>query len=103
LAASIYGMSTNKSTSPEKELIKVTKALSNLTRVKMLHYLNQNKFAMVSSFTRMLKIPAPTASKNLKVLRTCGLVHREKVGKRIIHSLNQDLWKVVQELITNLS
>jgi DNA-binding transcriptional ArsR family regulator len=97
-------MSTNnKTTYSENAVSQVIRALSNSTRLQMLFYMDQNKCAMVSSFTRMLKIPTPTASKNLKVLRTCGLVHREKVGKRIIHSLNQDLWKVVQELITNLS
>ncbi len=93
------GMSSTE-ISKEMVAIQIAKALSNPTRLQILLYLHQNKCAMVSSFTRMLKIPASDASKSLKILRACGLVQREKFGKRMVHTLNQDLWKVVQDLIT---
>lgn len=85
-------------TTDQQALIQVVKVLSNPTRLRMLEYLESSKYAMCSSFTRMLGVPQPLASRHLKKMLECGLVHKERVGKTWVYSLNQNLWEAVRDL-----
>jgi DNA-binding transcriptional ArsR family regulator len=88
----------NEPTPEQQALIQLAKVLSNLTRLRMLQYLERSTYAMCTSFTRMCGVPQPQASHNLKKMLECGIVHKEKVGKTWVYSLNLEVWKVVQEL-----
>lgn len=62
-----------------KGFIKVTKALSDPNRVKMVKML-QKKEMCVCEIQAALKIAQPTVSKHLKILEDAGLVENRKDG-----------------------
>ncbi|MHB8773101.1 MAG: ArsR/SmtB family transcription factor [Syntrophales bacterium] len=70
-----------------KEFIKVTKALSDPNRVKLLKMLQQ-RVMCVCEIQAALEIAQPTVSKHLKVLEDAGLVDREKDGLWVNYSLS---------------
>lgn len=86
------------STTDQQALIQVAKVLSNPTRLRMLQYMESSKYAMCSSFTRMIGVPQDRSSRHLKKMLECGIVCKERVGKTWVYSLNQELWKAVQGL-----
>jgi len=63
-----------------KEFLKVTKALSDPNRVKMLKML-QHKTMCVCEIQVALDIAQPTASKHLKILEEAGLVNSRREGQ----------------------
>lgn len=62
-----------------KEFIKVTKAISDPNRVKILKML-QHKRMCVCEIKALLQIAQPSVSKHLKILENAGLVGSEKDG-----------------------
>ena len=62
-----------------KEFIKVTKALSDPTRVKILKML-QKKMLCVCEIQAALDRAQSTISKHLKILEDAGLISFEKMG-----------------------
>ncbi|HIJ78783.1 MAG: metalloregulator ArsR/SmtB family transcription factor [Desulfobulbaceae bacterium] len=60
-----------------KSFIKVMKALSDPSRVKILKML-QKKHMCVCELRAVLKLAQPTVSKHLKILEEAGLVESEK-------------------------
>jgi len=63
-----------------KEFLKVTKALSDQNRVKVLKML-QHKVMCVCEIQAALGIAQPTASKHLKILEEAGLVSSQREGQ----------------------
>jgi len=62
-----------------RELIKVMKALSDESRVKIVKML-QSKPSCVCELTAALGLAQPTVSKHLKILEESGLAHGKKQG-----------------------
>ena len=62
-----------------KEFIKVTKAVSDPNRVKIVKML-QHKRMCVCEIQALLQIAQPSVSKHLKILENAGLVGSEKEG-----------------------
>jgi ArsR family transcriptional regulator len=69
-----------------KEFIKVTKALSDPNRVKLLKLLQKREMC-VCEIRAALGIAQPTVSKHLKSLENAGLVKRKKEGLWVNYSL----------------
>lgn len=69
-----------------KEFIRVTKALSDPNRVKLLKIL-QERVMCVCEIQSALRIAQPTVSKHLKVLEEAGLVVKSKDGLWVNYSL----------------
>ncbi|UCF82549.1 MAG: winged helix-turn-helix transcriptional regulator [Desulfobacteraceae bacterium] len=65
-----------------KDFIKVTKALSDPNRVKIIKMLQQRAM-FVYELQAALGIAQPTVSKHLKVLENAGLVTFQKEGTRV--------------------
>jgi ArsR family transcriptional regulator, arsenate/arsenite/antimonite-responsive transcriptional repressor len=86
-------------TSNQQALILMAKVLSNPTRLRMLEYLVKSKMAMCSSFTRMIGVPQPQASRHLKKMLEAGMVTKEQIGKAWIYQLDQEKWRVVESLL----
>lgn len=63
-----------------KDFLKVTKALSDPNRVKVLKML-QHKVMCVCEIKTALGIAQPTASKHLKILEEAGLVDSRREGQ----------------------
>jgi len=64
---------------PMKDFIKVTKALSDPNRVKIIKML-QHKMMCVCEMKEALQISQPSVSKHLKILEEAGLVGFKKDG-----------------------
>lgn len=69
-----------------KEFIKVTKALSDPTRVKIIKML-QHKKMCVCEIRAILMINQPSVSKHLKILENAGLVNSAKDGLWVNYQL----------------
>jgi ArsR family transcriptional regulator, arsenate/arsenite/antimonite-responsive transcriptional repressor len=69
-----------------KDFIRVTKALSDPNRVKLLKIL-QERVMCVCEIQFALGIAQPTVSKHLKVLEEAGLVVKDKDGLWVNYSL----------------
>ncbi len=70
-----------------RDFIKVTKALSDANRVKILKML-QKKEMCVCEIQAALGLAQPTVSKHLKVLEDAGLVQSKKDGLWVNYSLS---------------
>jgi len=69
-----------------KEFLKVMKALSDRSRVKIMKML-QRRVLCVCEIQKALGIAQPTASKHLKVLEEAGLITFHKQGLWVNYSL----------------
>ncbi len=69
-----------------KNFIRVTKALSDPNRVKIVKML-EARVLCVCEITEALKLAQPTVSRHLKALEDAGLVRREKEGLWVNYSL----------------
>jgi len=69
-----------------KDFIKVTKALSDPNRVKIVKML-QHKMMCVCELTAALTLAQPTVSKHLKILEDAGLVNFRKDEKWVNYYL----------------
>ncbi len=70
-----------------KQFIKVTKALSDPNRVKIIKML-QHKTMCVCEMQAALGVAQPTVSKHLKILEEAGLVNYEKDGLWVNYHLS---------------
>ena len=68
------------------------KVLSDTTRQKLLRLL-EKKQMNVTEITRALKTSQPNVSHHLNVLRTAGLVVKERKGQEIYYSLNREWFR----------
>jgi ArsR family transcriptional regulator len=64
-----------------EELVKVSKALSDENRLKVLALILQNEDVCVCEVSATLGFSQPLASKYLKQLKEAGLVQSKKVGR----------------------
>ncbi len=69
-----------------EDFIKVTKALSDATRVRILKIL-QNKTLCVCEIQELMNMAQSAVSKHMKVLESAGLVRGEKDGLWVYYSL----------------
>lgn len=72
-----------------QELIKVFKAVSDETRMRMLHLLLEGELC-VCEIMQALDISQTRASRNLGILRDAGLLSDRREGKWTHYSLNQE-------------
>jgi DNA-binding transcriptional ArsR family regulator len=69
------------------EFIRVMKALSDPSRVKLLKML-QERVMCVCELRAALRLAQPTVSKHLKILEEAGLVRREKDGLWVNYTIS---------------
>lgn len=84
-------------------ITEMMKALSHETRLRVLHLLNQQGGLCVCDLYEVLKMPQPTVSRHLKLLRDAGLVvdYRENqwVHYKIHHELDEPRKKVLLQVL----
>ena len=71
------------------KLILFIKAISDPTRLRMLHQLR--KQCCVGEIWEKLELPQNLTSHHLKVLREAGLITAEKRGMKVIYCLNNKI------------
>jgi DNA-binding transcriptional ArsR family regulator len=79
------------------------KIVTNQTRMKMLVFLHQAGIAQSNSFTRMIGVSQPQASKNLKLMTASGIVQKQKIGRSNIYSLDTEIWGYLIKLSQTVS
>ncbi len=69
------------------DVVQLLRALSDPTRLRLLGVL-QGGESNVTALCRKLRLPQPTVSHHLGLLRTAGLVANRRDGKLVYYSLN---------------
>ncbi len=94
-------MSLTIQRSKEEQLVKILKALSDETRLKIIAKMAK-KETSCANLGCDFDITAPTMSHHLKILQECGLLLRRKEGQMYYNSLNHDLYNKVIETMGDL-
>ena len=86
----------------EKEMIKIFKALSVDSRVKILKLI-KDRTLCVNAIKQQLDITQPAVSQHLSILKAAGLVNHDRYGSIIHYSMNvsrlEDFKKSVQKYL----
>ena len=71
----------------QEEIVKIYKALSVASRLKILKLIKDRKLC-VNAITKSLEISQPAVSQHLAVLKETGLVKSDRYGSIIHYTLN---------------
>lgn len=86
-----------------RELIKVFKALSDETRIRMLKLLSQGELC-VCEIMQAMEISQSRASRNLGILKEAGVLKDRRDGQWVHYSLNKEgtaYYSALLELLNN--
>ncbi len=73
------------------EVIELMKALSHETRLRVLHLLVERDGLCVCDLYEVLKLPQPTVSRHLKLLRDAGLVLDYRENQWVHYKIHHEL------------
>ena len=71
-----------------ESLSQLFRVLSDQTRLKLVVILKQEGEQHVTSLCRKLRLPQPTVSHHLGLLRAHGLVKNRRAGKQVFYSVD---------------
>ncbi len=85
------------------QTVKRLKALSDSTRLRILHLISLTEECCVCEIHEVLELTAPTASRSLRILEEAGFVARRRAGKWMHYRLREmdPEWEQVRERILN--
>jgi ArsR family transcriptional regulator, arsenate/arsenite/antimonite-responsive transcriptional repressor len=93
---------TPKSESKNKFKAKLFKALSDPVRLDILEFL-RNGEKCVCEIIPHVKLIQPVVSRDLKILKDCGIVNYRKEGNKRLYSItNQQIFKIIDEITPEL-
>ncbi len=84
----------------EDQIVKIAKALSDKTRVKMLKEIAEKGSISCGDAEKISSLSQPTVSHHCKILTDAGLLISEKVGRHVIISVNK---KAIEEFSSLIS
>ncbi|HEY6191451.1 MAG TPA: metalloregulator ArsR/SmtB family transcription factor [Bacteroidota bacterium] len=84
---------------PEDYIVKVAKALSDKTRVKILQEIAKCGSVSCADAENLAGLSQPTVSHHLKVLANAGLVVTEKKGRHVNIKINKAVLNEFAELV----
>ncbi|MEW6663552.1 MAG: ArsR/SmtB family transcription factor [Bacillota bacterium] len=84
-----------------KKLAEFFRALSDETRLKILHMLSSQEMCVCEIIDR-LQMSQPAVSHHLKILRQAGLVNDNRDGKWIYYSINAPMLEMYFASFTNV-
>lgn len=91
------------SESPEDiELANLTKALGNVSRVRILKMLIKRNSCVCSEIVDELPLSQSTVSQHLKVLKEVGLIQGTIKGPNVCYCINPDVLKKLKLLVVAL-
>ena len=82
-------------------VVDVCKMLADPTRVSLVATLRKGPKS-VTELCRALKLPQPTTSYHLALLRMTGLLRRQRKGKRMFYGLNRERLTPVKKFLAKL-
>ena len=84
-----------------QDVVDVCRMLADTTRASMLAILAKGP-RTVGELCRELKLPQPTVSHHLALLRITGLLERRRKGKQMIYNLNREKLAPVNQFMAML-
>jgi len=84
-----------------REIVDVCRMLADPTRAAIVCMLSKGSES-VGSLCSALKLPQPTTSHHLALLRMSGVVQRQRKGKQMFYSLNREILTPVRQFLAKL-
>ncbi|WP_111309576.1 ArsR/SmtB family transcription factor [Confluentibacter sediminis] len=76
-----------------KQVEKISKALSDINRLKILQYMQKNQGKVeCTQACNLLHLAQPSISHHIKKLVEADLIRQHKVGRNYNYSLNHEVW-----------
>lgn len=85
----------------EEHIVKVAKALSDVTRVHILKEIAKRKSLTCNDAVEFAGLSQPTVSHHLKVLQEAGLLNMVKNGRHHIITVNKKALNLFNELVSD--
>lgn len=85
-------------TADQKTIARFAKAMGHPIRMYVLELLSEQTCCYSGDLTDVLPIAKSTLSQHLKELKEAGLIQGEIEAPKIKYCLNQENWKLAQEL-----
>jgi len=85
-----------------ENLIKILKAMSDESRVRILAILKEKQNLCVCEIREIIGLSQPAISSHLKILENAGLIQNVKDGKWVNYRLNDKLEVNIKELLDNI-
>lgn len=86
-----------------KQVEKISKALSDANRLKILQYMQKNQGRVeCAQACDLLELAQPSISHHIKRLAEANLIFQHKVGRNYIYSLNHEVWDHYLRSLKNL-
>jgi ArsR family transcriptional regulator, arsenate/arsenite/antimonite-responsive transcriptional repressor len=86
-----------------KELLQITKALSDGNRLRVVVSLMEQKELCVCQITEMLRLATATVSRHMSVLQNAGMVLNRKDGRWVHYRLSESFPKLLRQWIKSYS
>ena len=87
-----------------KQLEKISKALADTTRLKILYDMSKRKGCIqCSEIMTITKLAQPSVSHHVKTLIEAGLIEAEKDGRNHSYNLNQPLLKAYADWVEKVA
>ncbi|HYG38778.1 MAG TPA: metalloregulator ArsR/SmtB family transcription factor [Cytophagales bacterium] len=87
-----------------KQIEKISKALGDVNRLKILHYMHNHKGQMeCMEIGNILNLAQPSISHHIKKLIESGLIEPHKEGRYYSYKINTTLWEEFQEAIKSFT
>lgn len=87
-----------------KRIEKISKALSDVNRLKILHYMHGHQGRIeCMEIGNILNLAQPSISHHIKKLVEAGLIEPQKAGRYHNYSLNTKIWEEYVRALTNLN
>jgi ArsR family transcriptional regulator, arsenate/arsenite/antimonite-responsive transcriptional repressor len=86
-----------------KQFEKISKALGDSNRLKILHYLsNKGGCGQCSDIQNVVDLAQPSISHHVKILVEAGLIEPEKEGRNHKYTINKEILQLYIGMITDL-
>jgi len=85
-----------------EEIIKILKAISDESRVRILAILKEKQNLCVCEIREIIGLSQPAISSHLKILENAGLIYNFKDGKWVNYRLNSEIEIMVKELLDKI-
>ncbi|MFC2099052.1 ArsR/SmtB family transcription factor [Bacteroidota bacterium] len=85
----------------QRTLARFAKAMGHPVRMYVLELLSNQKSCYSGDLTEVLPIAKSTLSQHLKELKDAGLIQGEIEAPKIKYCLNQENWKLAQEMFNS--
>lgn len=84
------------------EMVELMKVLGHETRLRILHLLIEKGGLCVCDLFEVLKLPQPTVSRHLKLLRDADLVTDFRENQWVHYRINTDISKATQSVMSQV-